>query len=315
MRFGQPIAHQRRHARLHDGDAEAGRDARPRRASRRRRRRRAAPPATAAIIMPSVTASLAPIRAIRSDPGTAAMANSASGSPIRSPIWVSDIRSSSWMSGITGGTTNSVMRMATPASQSRHKNRRVASQCCGGFSPGGRHACSGFPECTLHQHAALCKKSRWREALPVMALARLCLRATLCLRLRQNKDRTRPNAKSAPNVRSRRRAAEPSTIFGFAAFRPGSGRNRLRHPGRPRRARGHADRQRQVALLSASGAGARRAHRRGVAADRADAQSGGATLRQRHRGGELELGKRSGGEPRHPRADRARRIASRLCRA
>ena len=68
------------------------------------------------------------------------------------------------------------------------------------------------------------------------------------------------------------------TTFGFAAIPARPGRDRRRHSRRPRRAGGDADRQRQVALLPASGADARRAHRRGVAADRADAQPGGATV-------------------------------------
>ena len=65
------------------------------------------------------------------------MANSASGSPIRSPIWVSDIRRSSWISGITGGTTKSVSRMAKPASQSRQKKRRVPPDVAAAFVTAG----------------------------------------------------------------------------------------------------------------------------------------------------------------------------------
>ena len=45
---------------------------------------RAVPP-IAAIVIPSVTASAAPTRAIKSEPGIAATANIASGNPIRSP--------------------------------------------------------------------------------------------------------------------------------------------------------------------------------------------------------------------------------------
>ncbi len=77
-----------------------------------------AAPASAAITMPAATASRGPVRAIRSDPGIAASANIDNGRPIRSPTWVSDMRRSSWISGITGGTARIVMRMATPASQS-----------------------------------------------------------------------------------------------------------------------------------------------------------------------------------------------------
>jgi hypothetical protein len=68
--------------------------------------------------MPRITARLEPMRAIKSDPGTAAMANNASGSPINSPTWVSDMCNSPCTCGITGGMARIVMRMATPASQS-----------------------------------------------------------------------------------------------------------------------------------------------------------------------------------------------------
>ena len=78
-----------------------------------------AAPASAAIVMPRISAGFAPMRAINSEPGTAAMANIASGTPIKSPICVSDIRRSWCTSGIIGGTTRSVIRMATPASHSR----------------------------------------------------------------------------------------------------------------------------------------------------------------------------------------------------
>jgi hypothetical protein len=82
---------------------------------------RAAPP-IAAIVIPSVTARVAPTRAINSEPGIAATANIARGNPIRSPTWVSDMCNSSCSCGMTGGMTKSVMRMATPASQRRQSN-------------------------------------------------------------------------------------------------------------------------------------------------------------------------------------------------
>ncbi len=66
------------------------------------------------------------MRAMSSEPGTAAMANSASGSPTSSPTCVSDMCSSRCTSGITGGMARIVMRMATPASQSR--NRTLSSR-------------------------------------------------------------------------------------------------------------------------------------------------------------------------------------------
>ena len=79
------------------------------------------------------------------------------------------------------------------------------------------------------------------------------------------------------------------SVFGFGSFRPGqaeiietilAGSDVLAVD---------ADRQRQIAVLPAAGAVARRAHRRGLAADRADAQPGGATARLRRRGGEPQL--------------------------
>ncbi len=67
-------------------------------------------------------------------------------------------------------------------------------------------------------------------------------------------------------------------VFGFPSFRPGQADIVGTGACRQGRARRDADRRRQVAVLSAAGAGARRADRGGVAADRADAQSGGAAL-------------------------------------
>ena len=77
------------------------------------------------------------------------------------------------------------------------------------------------------------------------------------------------------------RAAEQilRTTFGFEGVPARAGRDRRCDIGRPRCARGDADRKRQVALLSAAGAAARRPDDRRVAADRADAQSGGAASR------------------------------------
>ena len=69
------------------------------------------------------------------------------------------------------------------------------------------------------------------------------------------------------------------SVFGFSSFRDGQAEIIADDPRRPRRARRHADRQRQVAVLPAPGAAARRAHHRGLAADRADAQPGGAAAR------------------------------------
>ena len=95
----------------------------------------------------------------------------------------------------------------------------------------------------------------------------------------------------------------------------GAGRHRRRHSRRPRCAGGDADRQRQVAVLPAAGAPSRRPHHRGVAVDRADAQSGGATARLWRRRGGAQLGERCDGEPVDPRsASRAANCASSMWR-
>ncbi len=120
MRLRQPFAHQRGQCRLHDGDAETGRDrggVERRRCRPRRRARRRRTPRSPCRGRPR---GVVPIRAISSDPGTAATAKIASGRPISRPTCVSDMCSSLWMSGITGGMARIVIRIATPASQSRH---------------------------------------------------------------------------------------------------------------------------------------------------------------------------------------------------
>ncbi len=129
------------------------------------------------------------------------------------------------------------------------------------------------------------------------------------LRRLQNKYRTLPMATETPDLDAAHAGtAHHVRLRGLPAR---AGRNRRRHSGWPRCAGGHADRQRQIALLPASGAPARRSHHRGVAADRADAQPGGAALRLWHCGGGVELGERSGGKPLGARSHRARRNASR----
>ena len=70
----------------------------------------------AVMARPATKAARTPRRAISSEPGTAAMANSIDGRPVRMPIWVALSLSSSWMSGMTGGTANMVSRKATPLS-------------------------------------------------------------------------------------------------------------------------------------------------------------------------------------------------------
>ena len=77
-----------------------------------------------------------PRRAISSEPGTAAMANSIDGRPVRMPIWVAFRFSSSWMSGMTGGTAKMVSRNAQPPSHS--STSAVSTRCCDGASPAFR---------------------------------------------------------------------------------------------------------------------------------------------------------------------------------
>ena len=103
--------------------------------------------------------------------------------------------------------------------------------------------------------------------------------------------------------------------FGFEVLSARPGRDRRRDPRRPRRVGGHADRQRQVAVLPAAGVAPRRPDHRGIAADRADAQSGRAAARLRRRGGCAQLRQRRRRKSFGTRPDRARRIASRLHRA
>jgi hypothetical protein len=81
---------------------------------------------------PIASAVRTPRRAISSEPGTAAKANSIDGNPVRIPIWVALRRSSSWISGMTGGTAKMVSRKPTPAS---HKS----------VSEVKRLACDGAP--------------------------------------------------------------------------------------------------------------------------------------------------------------------------
>jgi hypothetical protein len=73
-------------------------------------------------------------RAISSEPGIAANANMLRGNPIRRPTWVSLMCRSSWISGITGGTASSGIRIAAPASQS--STRTVKSWGVVGLAPG-----------------------------------------------------------------------------------------------------------------------------------------------------------------------------------
>src|SRR6266498_4692674 len=71
------------------------------------------------MIKPVTSVGKGPKRAMKSDPGSAAMANRTMGRPERTPTPVPDRRRSDWMSAMTGGTARMLSRRATPASQSR----------------------------------------------------------------------------------------------------------------------------------------------------------------------------------------------------
>jgi len=90
-----------------------------------------------------------PRRAISSEPGTAAKANSIDGSPVRMPIWVALRLSASWMSGMTGGTANMVNRRPVPASQS--SSNEVRKRACGGAPRGLRFDAAGMAEKLLRK--------------------------------------------------------------------------------------------------------------------------------------------------------------------
>ena len=82
------------------------------------------------------------------------------------------------------------------------------------------------------------------------------------------------------------------STFGFEDFRPGQGAIIETVLAGRRRARHHADRERQIAVLPAARAVARQRDRGGVAAHRAHAQPGGAAQELRDRGREPQLGQR-----------------------
>ena len=91
--------------------------------------------ASVASARPEMATASTPKRAISSEPGIAASANIASGNPISRPTCVSLMCRSSWMSGMTGGTARSGIRIAAPASQS--SGRMTNSEGEARTSPGG----------------------------------------------------------------------------------------------------------------------------------------------------------------------------------
>ena len=84
---------------------------------------RAAPP-SALSSKPTSKAGNRPNRAINSEPGTAAIANSIGGRLDSQPICVSDRCRSACNSGMTGGVASTVSRRHAPDSQSRRRGIR-----------------------------------------------------------------------------------------------------------------------------------------------------------------------------------------------
>src|SRR6516225_10607347 len=85
--------------------------------------------ATPAMRKPITSVGIAPRRAMKSEPGSAAIANRTIGRPDRTPTSVPDRRRSAWIDKITGGTASMLSRRPTPASQSRPvatQNSRLA---------------------------------------------------------------------------------------------------------------------------------------------------------------------------------------------
>src|SRR5262245_14391200 len=74
--------------------------------------------ATPAMRKPAISVGKAPNRAMKSDPGSAAIANRIMGRPERTPTSVPDRCRSAWMSAMTGGTARMLSRRANPSSQS-----------------------------------------------------------------------------------------------------------------------------------------------------------------------------------------------------
>ena len=64
------------------------------------------------------------------------------------------------MSGITGGTTNRVMRMARPASQSRQKKRSVPAKVSAALVPAGGMREADFQSNGLYYRAPRARKPR-----------------------------------------------------------------------------------------------------------------------------------------------------------
>src|SRR5262249_26857697 len=75
--------------------------------------------ATPAMTKPMTSVGIAPKRAMKSEPGSAAIANRTIGRPERTPTSVPDRRRSAWIGKMTGGTARMLSRRPTPASQSR----------------------------------------------------------------------------------------------------------------------------------------------------------------------------------------------------
>ena len=86
---------------------------------------------------PAMAVPRAPRRAISSDPGIAAIANSSTGNPESAPIARSLRANCRWINGRTGGTANTVRRRSAPASHNTAR-RNSDEGCAAVFVPDTR---------------------------------------------------------------------------------------------------------------------------------------------------------------------------------
>src|SRR5262249_55872734 len=90
-----------------------------------------------ALRKPTTSVGIAPRRAMKSEPGSAAIANRTIGRPERMPTSVPDRRRSAWIDKIIGGTAKMLSRRPTPASQSKPvatQNSRMALPAAASFA-------------------------------------------------------------------------------------------------------------------------------------------------------------------------------------
>ena len=156
-----------------------------------------------------------------------------------------------------------------------------------------RPACSWRAKCSIGRRppaAICCRRASPPRSLPPRAFSRSCR----CPDSRCRIDRIRPLGHTGTVTDPRKILHD---VFRLLDLPRRSGGYRAIRPRRRGRARGDADRVRQIPLFSAPHAGARGPHPRGFAADRADARPGGGLAPFRRRGRKPELGQRSGGKP------------------